>query len=153
MAYPLLDLTLIPPWVCPECLYKNKDYQRCMGPDCNSVMPGRMFDTSQFAGVAMNQPAAATARGCGKGTASKMPPPPQRESPQRAAKTNAAASIMILSHQHHYTGCLPYGLPSLLAVRTGGRAPVPCSLFLDDSSTMILCVQASPLYCWVMRVW
>jgi hypothetical protein len=77
MAYPLYDPTLISPWVCPECLYKNEDYQWCMGPDCNSVMPGGMFDTSQFAGVAMNQPAAAAVHRCGKGTASKMPPPPQ----------------------------------------------------------------------------
>jgi hypothetical protein len=101
------------------------------------MMPGGMFNTSQFAGVAMNQPAAATARGRGKGMASKMPPPPQQESPQHAAKTNAAASIMILSRQIHYTGhlpSLPPGLPSLAAVHTGGRAPVPCTLFLDDSS-------------------
>ena len=101
------------------------------------MMLGGMFDTSQFAGVAMNQPAAATARGRGKGTASKMPPPPQRESPQRVAKTNAAASIMILSRQNCYTGCLPSlppGLPSSVAVRTEGRAPVPCTLFLEDSS-------------------
>ena len=36
--------------------------------------------------VAMNHPAAAARR-------SKKPPPPQRESPGRAAKTNAAANI------------------------------------------------------------
>jgi hypothetical protein len=96
-----------------------------------------MFDTCQFAGVAINQPAAATARGRGKGMASKTPPPPQQKSPQCAAKTNAAASIMILSQQNHYTGrlpSLPPGLPSLAAVHTGGRAPVPCTLFFDDSS-------------------
>jgi hypothetical protein len=108
-----------------------------MGPDCDSVMPGRMFDTSQFAGIAMNQPAAAAARGHGKGRASKKPPTPQQEFPQHAAKTNAAASIMILFHQNQYTGhipSLPPGLPSLAAVHTGGRAPVPCTLFLDESS-------------------
>ena len=37
--------------------------------------------------VAMNHPAAAARRGA------KKPPPPQRESPGRAAKTNAAANI------------------------------------------------------------
>ncbi len=67
----------------------------------------------------------------------KDAPPPQQESLQHAAKTNAAASIMTLSRQNHYTGCLPslpLGFPSLAAVRTGGRAPVPCTLFLDNSS-------------------
>ncbi len=137
MAYPSYDPTLIFPWVCPECLYKNKDYQRCVDPDWDSAMPSRMFDTSQFAGVAMNQPTAAIARGRGKGTASKTSPPPQQESPLHAAKTNAAASIMILSRRNHYTGPLPScppGLPSLAAVCTGWRAPVSCTLFLDESS-------------------
>jgi rubrerythrin len=27
-------------WVCPKCLYENIDYQRCMGPDCDTVRPG-----------------------------------------------------------------------------------------------------------------
>jgi hypothetical protein len=128
MAYPSHDPTSMSPWVCPKCLYKNNDYQRCMGPDCDSMMPGGMFDTCQFAGIAIKQPTAATAHGCGKGTASKMPPLPQRESPQRAAKTNAAASIMIHSHQNHYTGrlpSLPPGFPSSATLRTGGRALVP----------------------------
>ena len=26
-------------WVCPSCLYKNQDYQRCMGPGCDEVRP------------------------------------------------------------------------------------------------------------------
>ena len=70
-------------WVCPICLYKNQDYQRCMGPDCNTVRPGGQFNTSEFShstqppssgrrstiSVAMNHPAAAaTAR------RSKTPP-------------------------------------------------------------------------------
>jgi hypothetical protein len=80
--------------------------------------------------------------------ASRMPPPPQQESPLRVAKTNTAASIMILSCQKNHTGHLPpcpLGLLSLAAVRTGGRGPVPdgdCSptatpcgsFFLDESS-------------------
>ncbi len=74
MAYPSNDPTSISLWVCPECSYENEDCKRCMGPACNSMMPGGMFDTSQFAGIAMNQPAAATARWRGKGTASKTPP-------------------------------------------------------------------------------
>jgi hypothetical protein len=71
-------------WVCPICLYENQDYQRCMGPDCNTVRPGGQFNTSEFShstqppssgrrstiSVAMNHPAAAaTAR------RSKTPPP------------------------------------------------------------------------------
>jgi hypothetical protein len=45
---------------------------------------------------------------------------------------------MIFSHQNHYMGrllSLSPGFPSSAAVRTGGRAPVPCTLFLNDSST------------------
>jgi hypothetical protein len=44
---------------------------------------------------------------------------------------------MILSGQNHYTGCLPSlppGFPSSATIRTGWRAPVPFTLFLDDSS-------------------
>jgi hypothetical protein len=26
--------------VCPKCSYENQDYQRCMGPDCDTVRPG-----------------------------------------------------------------------------------------------------------------
>ena len=96
MAEGLFDV-----WVCPKCSYENQDYQRCMGPDCDTVRPGGQFDTSaKFSlstqppssgcrstiSVAMNHPAAAARR-------SKKPPPPQRESPGRAAKTNAAANI------------------------------------------------------------
>ena len=36
-------------WVCPSCSYKNQDYQRCMGPGCDEVRPGSIFDTSEFA--------------------------------------------------------------------------------------------------------
>jgi hypothetical protein len=129
-------------WVCPECSYKNKDYQWCMGPDCNSVKPGGMFDTSQFAAskqpssdcrrttisVAMNHLAAAAVRGHQEGLASRRPPPPQQESPLYAAKTNAAASIANLSCKDH---CMvrhpPHspGLPKLAAVLTEGRGLVP----------------------------
>ncbi len=71
-------------WVCPKCSYETQDYQRCMGPDCDTVRPGGQFDTSEFSlstqppssgrhstiiNVAMNHPAAATRR-------SKNPPPP-----------------------------------------------------------------------------
>ena len=36
-------------WVCPKCSYKNQDYQHCMGPGCDEVRPGSIFDTSEFA--------------------------------------------------------------------------------------------------------
>jgi hypothetical protein len=74
MAYPSYDLTLIFPWVCPECLYENKDYQQCMVPDCNSVMPGGMIETSQFAGVAINNPLLLPHMGMGRGRHQRRPP-------------------------------------------------------------------------------
>jgi hypothetical protein len=88
MASPSYGPPSYGPWVCPECLYENEDYQQCMGPDCNSVKLGSMFDTSQFAAsnqpssdgrrttisVAMNRPAAAAARGRGEGLALRSPP-------------------------------------------------------------------------------
>jgi len=92
-------------WVCPSCSYKNQDYQRCMGPGCDEVRPGGLLDTSEFAlstqpptssnrwstiSVANNHPAAAARR-------STSPPPPRRESPGRAAKTNASQNITLLS--------------------------------------------------------
>jgi hypothetical protein len=64
-------------WVCPKCSYENQDYQRCMGPGCDEVRPGSIFDTSEFAlstqpatssirrstiSVAKKHPAAATRR-------------------------------------------------------------------------------------------
>ena len=68
-------------WVCPKCSYENQDYQRCMGPDYDTVRPGGQFNTSEFSlstqppssgrrstiSVAMNHPAADTRR-------SKTPP-------------------------------------------------------------------------------
>jgi len=98
-------------WVCPKCLYKNQDYLRCMGPDCDTVRPGGQFDTSEFSfstqspssgrrstiSVAMNHPAAATRR-------SKKPPPPRLESPGRAAKTNAAVNITETSSINGHPG-------------------------------------------------
>jgi hypothetical protein len=135
MASPLYGLPLYGLWICPECSYENEDYQRCMGPDCDSVKPDGMFDTSQFAtsnqpssncrrttiSVAMNHPAAAAARGRGGELASRRPPPPQQESPLHVAKTNAAASIANLSRKDHcrvhHPPCPP-GLPKLAAVRT-----------------------------------
>ena len=99
-------------WVCPKCSYENQDYQRCMGPDCDTVRPGGQFDTSEFSlstqppssgrrstitSVAMNHPAAAARR-------SKKPPPPRRESPGRAAKTNAAANITEMSSIYRHPG-------------------------------------------------
>jgi len=75
-------------WVCPKCSYENQDYQRGMGPGCDEVRPGSIFDTSEFAlstqppnssirrstiSVAKNHPAAAARQ-------SKKPPRPQRES-------------------------------------------------------------------------
>jgi len=70
-------------WVCPKCSYENQDYQRCMGPDCDTVRPGGQFDTSEFSlstqppssgcrstiSVAINHLAAAARR-------SKKPLPP-----------------------------------------------------------------------------
>ena len=87
-------------WVCHKCSYENQDYQRCMGPGCDEVRPGSIFDTSEFAlstqppssgrrstiNVAMNHPAATARR-------PKKPLPPQRESPGRGCKTNATARI------------------------------------------------------------
>jgi len=98
-------------WVCPKCSYENQDYQRCMGPDCDTVRPGGQFDTSEFSlstqppssgrrstiSVAKNHPAAAARR-------SKKHPPPQRESPGRAAKTNAAANIDQMSSVNRHPG-------------------------------------------------
>jgi len=93
-------------WVCPSCSYKNQDYQRCMGPGCDEVRPGGLLDTSEFTlstqpptssnrrstiSVAKSHPTAAAAR------QSKKLPPPRRESPGRAAKTNASESITLLS--------------------------------------------------------
>ena len=93
-------------WVCPKCSYENQDYQRCMGPGCDEVRPGGLLDTSEFAlstqpptssnrrstiSVAKSHPAAAAAR------RSKKLPPPRRESPGRAAKTNASENITLLS--------------------------------------------------------
>ena len=92
-------------WVCPKCSYKNQDYQCCMGPGCDEVRPGSIFDTSEFAlstqpasssiqcstvSVAKNHPAAAARQ-------SKNPPPPRRESPGRATKTNASENTTLLS--------------------------------------------------------
>jgi hypothetical protein len=91
MASPLYGPPLYGPCVCPECLYENKDYQQCMGPDWDSVKPGGMFNTSQFAAsnqqssdnrrttisVAMNHLAAAASCGHWEGLASKSPPAPQ----------------------------------------------------------------------------
>jgi hypothetical protein len=121
-----------------------------------------MFDTSQFdasrrlssngrrttISIAMNHPAAAAVHGHGKGLALRSPPPPQQESPLRAAKTNAAASIANLSHKDHCTVRLapcPPGLPKLVAVHTRGRGLIPdvdCSptdtprgtVYLNESS-------------------
>jgi hypothetical protein len=100
-------------WVCPKCSYENQDWQRCIGPGngtgpgCDTVRPGGMFDTSEFAlstqpprstssirrstiSVAVNHPAAAARR-------SKKHPPPRRESPGRNAKTKAFANITQVS--------------------------------------------------------
>ena len=75
-------------WVCTKCLYENQDYQHCMGPECDEVRPGGMYDTSDFAlshqlpssgrrttiSIAMNHPPVAARHG--RGHASKKPPPP-----------------------------------------------------------------------------
>ena len=42
-------------WVCPKCSYENQDWQQCMGPGsgmgagCDTVKPGGIFNTSEFA--------------------------------------------------------------------------------------------------------
>ena len=99
-------------WVCPKCSYENQDWQRCMGPGsgmgagCDTVRPGGIFDTSEFAlstqppstssirrstiSVADNHPAVAARQ------AKKKPPPP-RESPGRVAKKKACDNISVLS--------------------------------------------------------
>jgi hypothetical protein len=99
-------------WVCPQCSYKNQDWQRCMGPGngmgagCDLVRPGGIFNTSEFAlstqppstssirrstiSVADNHPAVAARR------AKKKNPPP-RESPGRDAKKKACENITLLS--------------------------------------------------------
>ncbi len=99
-------------WVCPKCSYENQDWQRCMGPGngmgpgCDSVRPGGIFDTPEFTlstqppstssirrstiSVAVNHPAAAARR-------SMKHPPPRRELPGRNAKTKAFENITLLS--------------------------------------------------------
>ena len=85
---------------------ENQDYQRCMDTGCDTVRPGGIFDTSEFAlstqppstssirrsttSVADNHPAVAARR------AKKKNPPP-RESPGRDAKKKACENITLLS--------------------------------------------------------
>ena len=136
-------------WVCPKCSYENQDYQRCMGPGCgmgagcDTVRPGGIFDTSEFAlstqppstssirrstiSVAVNHPAAAARR-------SKKHPPPRRESPGRNAKTKASENITLLSgHKLKPTGTrLPSRPPPLRDFTPPPIAP-PVSDALDNS--------------------
>ena len=148
-------------WVCPKCSYENQDYQRCMGPGCgmgagcDTVRPGGIFDTSEFAlstqppstssirrstqppstssirrstiSVAENHPAAAARR-------SKKHPPSRRESPGRNAKTKASENITLLSgHKLNPTGTrLPSRPPPLRDFTPPPIAP-PVSDALDNS--------------------
>jgi hypothetical protein len=41
-----MDNPLSTMWVCPKCLYENEDYHWCMGPGCDNVKPGGIFNTS-----------------------------------------------------------------------------------------------------------
>ena len=117
-------------WVCPKCSYENQDWQRCMGPGsgmgagCDTVRPGGIFNTSEFAlstqppstssircstiSVADNHPTVAARR------AKKKTPPP-RESPGRDAKKKACENITLLSgqKQNPTVTCLPFRPPSL----------------------------------------
>jgi hypothetical protein len=159
MANPSYDPPSFGPWVWPECLHKNKDYHQCMGPDCNSVMPGGMFNTSQFAAsnqlssnsrctnisVAMNHPAAAATHGRGKGTASMMPPPSSTRVSAACGKDKCCCKyyVSFLSESSHGTsatsssrsplisGCPHYPVPD---VDRSPRATPCCTLFLDESS-------------------
>ena len=137
-------------WVCPKCSYKNQDYQRCMGPGsgmdagCDTVRPGGIFDTSEFAlstqppstssirrstiSVAVNHPAAAARR-------SKKHPPPRRESPGRNAKTKASENITLLSgHKLKPTGTrLPSRPPPLRDFTPPPPITPPVSNALNNS--------------------
>jgi hypothetical protein len=137
-------------WVCPKCSYENQDWQRCMGPGSgmgtgrDTVRPGGIFDTSEFAlstqppstssirrstiSVGGNHPAAAAMR-------SKKHPPPQRESPGRNAKTRASKNITLLSgcKQKPTRNCLPSCPPPLRDFTPPPIAP-PVSDALDNST-------------------
>ena len=134
---------------------ENQDYQRCMDTGCDTVRPGGIFDTSEFAlstqppstssirrstqppstssirrstiSVAENHPAAAARR-------SKKHPPPRRESPGRNAKTKASENITLLSgHKLKPTGTrLPSRPPPLRDFTPPPIAP-PVSDALDNS--------------------
>ena len=143
-------------WVCPKCSYENQDYQRCMDTGCDTVRPGGIFDTSEFAlstqppstssirrstqppstssiqrstiSVAENHPAAAARR-------SKKHPPPRRESPGRNAKTKASENITLLSgHKLKPTGTrLPSRPPPLRDFTPPPPITPPVSDALDNS--------------------
>ena len=136
-------------WVCPKCSYKNLYWQRCMGPGsgmgagCDTVRPGGIFDTSEFAlstqppstssirrstiSVGENHPAAAARR-------SKKHPPPRQESPGRNAKTKASENITLLSgrKQKPAGNHLPSRPPPLRNFTPPPIAP-PVSDALDNS--------------------
>ncbi len=87
-----MNVQSVSSWVCPECLYKNKHYVRCMGCNIPKLSSSGLWSVIN---IRQNHPAAAVACGHGGGGRSgNKTPPPACQSLSQVAKT----SLSCLAH-------------------------------------------------------